>query len=142
MYYIWIMKKCSKCHLEKELSEFHKRTNRPCGVRSICKECYKEYPKNKKARNGYDREYDLMKSYKITPDKFSEILKLQNNCCAICGKNQDMLVGHKKYLCVDHCHVSGKVRGLLCDSCNRALGLFKDSEIMLTKAIEYVKMYS
>lgn len=47
---------------------------------------------------------------------------------------------HKLKLVVDHCHSSGKVRGLLCHNCNRALGLFQDSMSSLTRAIEYLKV--
>lgn len=47
---------------------------------------------------------------------------------------------HKMKLVVDHCHVTGKVRGLLCHNCNRALGLLKDSVDNLSKAIDYLKV--
>lgn len=130
------MKICSKCLIEKELSEYHKRNNRPCGVRSICKKCYKLYPKNKKNSDNYMRKYDIKKAYGITHEEYEEMLKTQNGVCAICG----LVNNHswKKHLCIDHCHETKQVRGLLCDSCNRGIGLLKDNKDILYKAYEYL----
>lgn len=60
--------------------------------------------------------------------KYEELRLKQSNKCAIC-KNEETVVRNNKIkdLCVDHCHISNKVRGLLCDRCNRAIGLFKDN---------------
>ena len=66
---------------------------------------------------------------------YDEMVKQQNNCCAICGKSPD----ENKRLSVDHCHVSGKVRGLLCGSCNLGLGCFSDNPDSLLKAVEYLR---
>lgn len=131
------MKVCSKCKVNKPKSEYYKRNNRPCGVKNICKECNKVYPSRRNAATA--RASDLMKSYKITTEEYNMLLEAQNNMCAICSKNASELSNNrKKYLCVDHCHVSGKVRGLLCDTCNRALGMFKDSVAILENAIAYI----
>ena len=70
------------------------------------------------------KNYDLKKIYGISLDDYNKILKDQNNCCAICKKHKDAFT---KSLAVDHCHLSGKVRGLLCINCNRAIGNLKDS---------------
>ena len=67
------------------------------------------------------------------------MLKSQNNVCAIChqkfggGRNSNSRLG------IDHCHTTGKVRGLLCSNCNRGLGMFKDSEERLKNALDYIK---
>jgi len=67
--------------------------------------------------------------------RYSELLKIQKNRCAICKIHQKKL---KRKLNVDHNHKNGKSRGLLCDSCNRALGYFKDSTPNLEIAINYL----
>jgi hypothetical protein len=130
---------CSKCSENKPLSEYHKRSNRPCGVRSQCKMCYKDYPVTMKRRDGYMREYDLNKSYKITVDEYNKMFLKQKGCCAICNINiNEINKAHKKNLCVDHNHITKKIRGLLCDKCNRGLGLFCDDNNLLLKAINYL----
>lgn len=133
-------KVCSKCKEDKPLSEYHKRANRPCGVKSQCKECYKNYPAKLKRRDNYMREYDLFKSYKISLEEYEKMLKQQNNCCKICNINIGTLHNkRKKNFCVDHCHSTGKIRGLLCDSCNKGIGFFNDNTSLLEKAILYLK---
>jgi hypothetical protein len=117
------MKVCAKCKINKDASEYHKRHDRPCGVRSICKECYKHYPSPKKRSENYMRKYDLFKSYKITLDHYNNLLASQGSTCAICGSDKPSKSSNKKNFCVDHCHTTDKVRGLLCDSCNRAIGV-------------------
>lgn len=74
-----------------------------------------------------------LKRYGLTPESVQELLKLQQGLCKICSKNIS-----KKFH-IDHSHQTGKVRGLLCNNCNMGLGLFKDNEQFLLKAIEYLK---
>ena len=74
--------------------------------------------------------------YGLTIDDYNKMLVAQNNCCAGCKKNSLSL---SKPLCVDHCHITNKVRGLLCDSCNKALGLLKDDPSVLFNLINYLK---
>lgn len=130
-------KECSKCKDTKDISCFDKRVNRKSGIQSMCRTCRASYPKNacpKRIRN-----YDLLKSYGISTEDFEKLLTTQNNCCGICGINQDSLkTNKKKYLCVDHCHTTGKIRGLLCDKCNRGIGLLGDDLNNLIKAVEYL----
>jgi hypothetical protein len=134
------LKVCSKCLIEKPLSEYHKRSNRPCGVRSQCKQCYKDYPKQFKRREGYSRQYDLMKSYGITVDEYNKLLESQSGVCSICKTTKPSSdASRKKFFSVDHCHHTGKIRGLLCDCCNRALGLFKDNAEVMKEAIKYLE---
>lgn len=85
----------------------------------------------------YDLELHMKRAYGLGFKEYEEMLFKQNGVCAICSgeppKNQ-----HKTRLNVDHCHSTGKVRGLLCDACNRAIGLLKDSPDLLNKAISYL----
>lgn len=75
--------------------------------------------------------------YGITLLEYNLLLEAQNGVCAICGTDKPGRKG-SNYLSVDHCHASGKVRGLLCYKCNVGLGAFKDDPASLTKAIEYL----
>lgn len=133
------MKVCSKCKINKDLSEYHKRSNRPCGVRSQCKKCCGESYKNPNRRENYNRDYNL-KKYGLTFDDYNKLFIEQNGCCKICDRHvSEFNKGRKKVLCVDHCHTTNLVRGLLCDKCNRGLGLFNDNIEILKKAIRYLK---
>lgn len=80
--------------------------------------------------------WKLQKRYGITIDDYNEMFSNQKGCCKICERHQSML---SKKLRVDHCHATGKVRGLLCDACNVSLGLFKENINTLKNAINYLK---
>jgi hypothetical protein len=69
------------------------------------------------------------------------MLENQNHACAIC-KSQNSGDKRSKRLSIDHCHQSGKIRGLLCSSCNKAIGLMKDSPELMLLAIGYLKKHS
>lgn len=132
------MKKCSICNIEKELKDFVKRNNRKSGRQPYCKKCHNERRKSEYCSNRM-KDYDLKKNYGISLSDYDEMFVNQNGSCAICLTHiSNINHKHKKHLCVDHCHDSGDVRGLLCDSCNRGLGLFKDSKEILERAIKYL----
>lgn len=82
-----------------------------------------------------DREKALLKNYGITVDEYNRIFEEQGGVCATCGKPEKSKHG---YLCVDHDHKTGKVRGLLCHRCNAALGQVYDNVSILRKLIEYL----
>ena len=73
--------------------------------------------------------------YGLTEEQFQTMLSSQDGKCSICGRERSQLV---KQLCVDHDHETGKVRGLLCDKCNRGLGFFNDDHELLKKALNYL----
>lgn len=132
-----LTKICSKCGDNKPVTEFHKRKGRPLGVVSWCKECAKVRAKEKyHATKHVDKTYKLQKAYGITLDEYNILLKSQGGVCAICGGTESSCDG--RMLAVDHCHLTGRVRGILCSNCNRALGLFKDSPDTLRSAIKYL----
>jgi hypothetical protein len=79
---------------------------------------------------------NLQYNYGITLSQYEEILVLQNGRCAGCQKHESEF---KKALCVDHDHITGKIRGLLCVRCNRALGLCFDDTNILLNLIDYLK---
>lgn len=98
---------------------------------------YQEAGKENKLRHyPTRRKYILKYRYGITPETFNEMFLQQDGKCAICG------VEYHATLHIDHCHTTGKVRGLLCNNCNRGLGHFKDSKEILMKAKEYLDHHS
>lgn len=86
--------------------------------------------------NSY-RKYYWKQLYKLTPEKYYDMLVAQAGGCAICGKAPKP----GKVLCVDHNHKTGAVRGLLCAGCNHALGVFGDTTTGLRKAIQYLESF-
>lgn len=82
------------------------------------------------------RIHHLKTHYGMSIQEYNYLLKKQNYKCLIChSKQKDLL----QKLSVDHNHKNGKIRGLLCDRCNRGLGYFKDNLVNLTSAINYLK---
>lgn len=82
----------------------------------------------------------LKTNYKVGYDWYLNQLEKQSHLCAICNtEGWTMADHHVLKLVVDHCHITGQVRGLLCHNCNRGLGLFKDSKTSLQVAIEYLE---
>jgi len=88
----------------------------------------------------YQREWHLQKTYKITNEKYQELLKEQNNKCAICGTCSPG--GNRVNFSIDHCHKTGTLRGLLCIACNSLLGNAKDNQDVLEKAISYLDKHT
>lgn len=86
----------------------------------------------------YDKKLGLKKKYNLTIEQFEQMRIDQNNCCALC------LTTFKtgKDTCVDHCHKTNKVRGLLCHKCNTGIGALNDSIVLLKKAIEYINYWT
>lgn len=134
------MKQCSKCKIEKEKTEFYKEKRSKQGVQSMCKECFKKWQQSDIGKKTA-RKAHLSQQYKITLQEYDEMLEEQNYCCAICGTDVASCdKGSGNHLAVDHCHITNKVRGLLCASCNILLGKAKDNITILQSAISYLKM--
>ena len=97
----------------------------------------KKYRENNKEKFiSCNRRSYLKREYGVTPEKYDEMQDCQSNSCAICHRHQSKL---NVKLAIDHCHKTGKVRGLLCQACNRSLGGFNDNIILLTNAILYLQ---
>ena len=118
------------------------RANHPEKVKA-CNKAYRE--KNRAKINAYarihnkphpdSRKYALKHCHSMTEEEFNELFAEQKGKCAICGKHQSEF---KKALHIDHCHKTGKLRGLLCSNCNTGIGLFKDDIENLKCAILYL----
>lgn len=83
------------------------------------------------------RKHHLWSRYRITLEDYDRLLAEQNFQCAICATPASA----ERHLCVDHCHVSGEVRGLLCPPCNRAIGKLLDSPEVVQRAADYLKKH-
>ena len=101
-----------------------------------CNDCYKEYrKKNSKDIKESNRLYQKKNRYGLTPEKYYLLFEQQNNKCAICEcEFTDRIKGF-----VDHNHVNGEIRGLLCNKCNTLLGMANDNIEILENAIKYLK---
>lgn len=86
----------------------------------------------------YQKDCYLKHKYSITLDDYNQMMSDQNGQCKICSR--DISNGGKS-VHVDHCHDSGKVRGLLCDKCNRGLGYFDENSEWLKKAAKYLEKH-
>lgn len=122
------IQKCKFC--KNYYKPYHPRQKFSCeecqrgGGRILTKRWYNRN-KNKK------KIYHLKYYYNISLEDYNKLLKDQNYKCAICEKEKD--------LHIDHCHKTGKIRGLLCSICNRALGIFGDDEEGISKVLRYLK---
>ena len=79
----------------------------------------------------------ILKRVNLTLEEYIRVLKKQNGVCAICG-NPETSPRYKR-LTIDHNHITGEFRGLLCHVCNRGLGLFKDDPILTKAATAYLR---
>lgn len=123
---------CRYCSTTKPLEAFTKNKSYANGYSTICLHCAKEYQANKRK----DKDYVIEQRAKKFNTTYSHLKSLYDSTdvCEICGEKDP-----RRSLAVDHCHTTGKVRGLLCDNCNKALGCFKDSISSLENAIRYLK---
>lgn len=128
-------KRCSSCGEDKALTEFYADKRGGSGVQSRCKECSKawsmEYRKaNPEKRKRWQR-INRIRSYGIEPHEYEAMIVAQSGCCAICERRQP--------LCIDHDHITGEVRGLLCKPCNSAIGLLREDPATIQRALEYAR---
>lgn len=150
------MKTCTKCGEEKSLTKENFRPYKSGTLRSVCRACERAYTlhyckTNKTHKRPHVRAYqkkygethkDEIRStiYKrrlgITWEEVKAMAEKQNNGCAICKNPIDW--ENRRSFNVDHCHGSGKIRGILCVRCNLGIGHFNDDTALLGKAINYL----
>jgi hypothetical protein len=148
------IKHCLRCGETKPVSEFTIRSSGAKAGRPVahCKECRADSVrgtysvKNDRDPTLYRRVESpskLRRLYGLTVDDYYRLLAAQGGGCGVCGS---LTPGGRAYkrrrktaFSVDHCHTTGRVRGLLCDSCNRALGLIGDNPRTAAKMAEYLK---
>ncbi len=140
---------CSRCGESKSLDSFSLSRQGKYGpvYRSDCKACCSTrarqwFTDNAERAKDNRRRWNLLNVYDLTPQQYTDMLREQGGVCAICGGAETNAIRKSHTaavrMSVDHCHDSGKVRGLLCNRCNRAIGLFGDDPVVLRRAIAYL----
>jgi len=132
------MRKCTRCGEMKPESEYSPdKRRRQNGKQAMCKPCKAAWARDYAARCGekYHRRSNLWRTHKMTLEQFANLLDAQLGVCAVCAGPP---CGKGNYH-VDHDHITGKVRGLLCHKCNVALGMVQDSVEHLNELIEYLE---
>jgi Autographiviridae endonuclease VII len=121
------------------------------GRRQKDPERFREWERGSSARrffaNGKKKRYRglfwrLKNKFGISVEEFSAVLQRQRDACAICGREVVVAPagrGARNSACIDHNHSTGKVRGILCQSCNTAIGLFGDDPAVLFRAAQYLQ---
>lgn len=139
-------KKCPLCKEVKDITSFYTSGKSNKGYSSHCIVCMndvatKNRPAHAEKRNKYYEKYKrrgrdlkLRAKYGITIEQYEQMKAAQNYACAICGEQE-----RKKDLAVDHNHVTGKIRGLLCQMCNLALGYMRDDPVRVRKVAAYLE---
>lgn len=145
------MKTCTKCGETKRLGDNFSLSKRATATtnavyKPICKPCSSaqaiQWFRDNPERVAAASHRANLRVYGLTPDDYAALLAAQGCRCAICGldePNAHGRTGKKFRLSVDHCHGTGRIRGLLCQKCNRAIGLLGDSVELLRKAIDYLE---
>ena len=150
------MQTCKTCGIAQPIEEFYPRRKGSHGTIHgnflSCKSCerqkcldryHKLTPQKKKDRRAkslallgpdYHKRYALKTKYGLTLEQFDLMRYSQNQQCFLCGAD---IQG--KGVMIDHCHITGAVRKLLCLSCNTALGLLKDNPNLMRKCADYVE---
>lgn len=131
---------CNFCDKEKKKDEMKKGSN------TCCKKC------NSKQKQKYwsqlsleEKRKRMIGRYGLSPEEFNYLWHKQEGMCWICFCEMVIPSDNsrpKNRVCIDHCHETGKIRGLLCANCNTGLGMFRDSNNTLKRAIEYLEEYS
>ena len=144
-------KVCSKCEKKKLLTLFHFHSNER--RRADCMKCVAAYSKKYRSKNAeiikekkklyrkekpeIERSRHLKKQFGISIQEYNSLFTKQGCKCAICRATKVGNTQHK-HMHVDHCHKTGKIRGILCSKCNTLLGMARDSIKILKAAIGYL----
>ena len=134
------VKKCFHCKEMKDVQCFTKNNYSKDGLQNGCRPCKATIQATyRKTHRLVSRQTalrsDLKRKYGLTIEQWQKMFNEQNGRCKICQKHQSKL---KSPLCVDHDHTTGKVRGLLCPSCNHRLIAF-DDKVFCAKATLYLQ---
>ena len=156
-----VTRSCSKCLQEKPIEAFGPSKMHKDGRRRECRSCvnarqrniYRSNPEIRRKILDNAKKYTdanpevwkrryLMRVYNITLEEYNAVLTEQGGVCAICSKPEEIKnpsARERSSLAVDHCHETGKIRGLLCFKCNTGIGALGDSVEGLERALAYLR---
>lgn len=126
-------KRCKSCQSVKPLDQFAIDSRRRDGYQVWCKQCF---AKHYRSTGGKAQRKHTFGKYGITVADFIAMWTSQQGVCAACGDPLDRTSSNTH---IDHCHVTGRVRGILCRACNHALGNVKDSIERLEGLVRYLR---
>lgn len=123
-------RRCSRCKQEKDLSQFAKQVDKHGNY--LCHPCH--------------RRVMVKYFYGISADQYDSMVAKQHGRCAICRRKPwDRATkdsARRKNLAIDHDHATGVIRGLLCTSCNKGLGLLREDPALMRAAVQYLQKHS
>ncbi|HCH9337366.1 TPA: hypothetical protein NNW70_004295 [Salmonella enterica] len=141
--FVYILK-CSTCFELLTYDKFSKKSNSKRGYSYKCKSCHNEYVRENWYKKNSDKQKQsskkwknsnknkiLASKYKTTESEIISLLEKSSNKCEVCNKTFK--------ICIDHCHTTGKVRGVLCMRCNAALGLLQEDQYIVSNLLDYIR---
>jgi hypothetical protein len=147
-------KTCTKCGGTHPIDAFHRSTAHKDGRRNLCRNCRRDSkrlyrfrtkasPKPKRPRPEYRYWSKIKAKYGLTEDQFKSLFEKQGSGCAICASPTPrgrLRSGEAaRRFVVDHCHQTGRVRGILCNPCNSGIGILGDDPQRLRRALTYLE---
>ena len=132
------MRVCNTCGVEKPLTDY-KRVGPNKAHMHNCLTCYTENRRYNRQNGLSKMDTDLRRRYGITEKDYYDMLEAQGGKCKTCGSTDPIGYRGSDKFCVDHDHKTGRVRGLLCNHCNRSLGLLKEDVATLRNMIKYIE---
>ena len=141
-------KQCSKCREPKPLTAFNRCSAAKDGLQWQCRVCVKAYYKPSEVTEA-SRERSRQRMFlanlrerNLTLQAYDDLLEAQGHVCALCGQGEmAKRRGRIRRLCIDHDHVTGRVRALLCNKCNALLGQADDLPERLRSAADYLERH-
>ncbi len=132
------MKKCRKCNIDKDSTEFYNNNATKDKLTTWCKPCHREKEKIAHRKDPWKKKFQGARTLygeSMTQELFTKMLTEQNNKCGICNSN--MITPY-----IDHNHSTKKIRMLLCHHCNTLLGMAKQDINILKGAITYIEKFN
>lgn len=121
---------CHRCHETKPTGDFPRNPSAKRGHDLKCKACRNDL---RRGNREFEQRGNILRKYGLTREQYQEMYEAVEGRCQVCFTPQEVL-------CVDHCHSSGKVRGLLCKKCNLGIGYLQDDLAILEQAKEYLSV--
>ncbi len=138
-----MLKKCRLCKINKNINEFPLAKRNKDGHRGECKKCnaayyreyYKKYPERYKEKSRRQKSY---RRHKINDEQYEYLISKYNGLCHLCLNNKATMVDHDHSCCPTSRSCGKCVRGVLCSSCNTAIGMLKENLEVVDRIKEYV----